>query len=107
MVTDDPVITNPDHYRTLWENEHVRVLGYTDVPGDATTPHDHPNSVMVTLSAFGRRLSAGDRVFDTQLPSVVAGLCASGARRRTDGRATPPARNPFGLPARGVVTPGL
>lgn len=72
MVNDDPVITNPDHYRTLWENEHVRVLEYTDVPGDATTPHDHPNSVMVTLSDFSRRLSAGDRVFDTRLPAGAA-----------------------------------
>lgn len=72
MVNDDPTLTNPDHYRTLWENEHVRVLEYTDVPGDATTPHDHPNSVMVTLSAFARRLSAGDRVFDTQLPAGAA-----------------------------------
>jgi beta-alanine degradation protein BauB len=72
MVNDDPTLTNPDHYRTLWENEHVRVLEYTDVPGDATTPHDHPNSVMVTLSAFERRLSAGDRVFDAHLPAGAA-----------------------------------
>ena len=67
MITDDPTLTNPDHYRTLWENEHVRVLDYTDEPGDATTPHDHPNSVMVTLSDFSRRLRAGDRTFDTAL----------------------------------------
>lgn len=58
MITDDPTLTNPNHYRTLWENEHVRVLEYTDEPGDKTTPHDHPNSVMVTLSDFSRRLSA-------------------------------------------------
>lgn len=72
MVTDDPTLTNPDHYRTLWENDFVRVLEYTDEPGDRTTPHDHPNSVMVTLSDFSRRLSAGDRVFDTTLPSGQA-----------------------------------
>ncbi|MBB4138561.1 cupin domain-containing protein [Microbacterium invictum] len=69
MVTDDPTLTNPDRYRTLWENEFVRVLEYVDQPGDRTTPHDHPNSVMVTLSAFSRTLSAGDRVFETELPS--------------------------------------
>ena len=72
MITDDPTLTNPDHYRTLWENEHVRVLEYTDVPGDITTPHDHPNSVMVTLSEFSRRLSAGERTFDTSLPAGQA-----------------------------------
>lgn len=68
MVTDDPTLTNPDHYRALWENEFVRVLEYTDEPGDRTTPHEHPNSVMVTLSAFSRKLSAGDREFETELP---------------------------------------
>ncbi|GAA1245738.1 hypothetical protein GCM10009588_25190 [Microbacterium phyllosphaerae] len=72
MVTDDPTLTNPDHYRTLWENDFVRVLDYTDEPGDRTTPHEHPNSVMVTLSDFSRRLSAGERTFDTQLTSGQA-----------------------------------
>ncbi|MGK9147766.1 cytoplasmic protein [Plantibacter flavus] len=67
MITDDPTLTNPDHYRTLWENEHVRVLEYTDEPGDRTTPHDHPNSVLVALSDFSRRLMAGGRTFDTAL----------------------------------------
>lgn len=72
MVTDDPTTTNPDHYRTLWENEFVRVLEYLDEPGDRTAPHDHPNSVMVTLSSFSRRLSAGDRTFETELPTGQA-----------------------------------
>ena len=72
MITDDPTLTNPDHYRTLWENEHVRVLEYTDEPGDKTTPHDHPNSVMVTLSGFSRRLSVGERTSGTALTTRQA-----------------------------------
>jgi quercetin dioxygenase-like cupin family protein len=72
MITDDPTLTDPDHYRTLWENEHVRVLDYTDEPGDSTTPHDHPNSVLVTLSDFSRRLSLGERTFDTVLAAGQA-----------------------------------
>ena|SRR5690349_15255933 len=72
MVSDDPTVTNPDHYRTLWENDLVRVLEYTDEPGDRTTAHDHPNSVMVTLSDFSRRLSAGERTFDTSLTAGQA-----------------------------------
>ncbi|WEO76674.1 cytoplasmic protein [Cryobacterium sp. SO2] len=67
MDTADPVSSNPDHYRVLFENERVRVLEYHDEPGDETAPHRHPDSVMVTLSAFRRRLSSGDRVFDTVL----------------------------------------
>ena len=59
-MTLDPVVTNPMHYKVIFENEHVRVLDYTDQPGDSTTPHEHPNSVMYTLTSFRRRLSSGD-----------------------------------------------
>lgn len=72
MVDDDPTTTNPDHYRVLWENELVRVLEYTDTPGVQTTPHCHPNSVMVTLSSFDRRLTSGDRELDVSLPAGKA-----------------------------------
>ena len=72
MTDNDPIVTNPEHYKLLWENDFVRVIEYTDEPGERTTPHDHPNSVMVTLSAFQRRLSAGGREFETALPSGVA-----------------------------------
>ena len=56
----DPVVTNPDYYKVIFENERVRVLEYTDKPGDKTTPHEHPDSVMYTLSSFRRRLHSGD-----------------------------------------------
>jgi len=56
MADDDPTCTDPDKYRTVFENEAVRVLEYTDAPGALTRPHRHPDSVMVTLSGFTRRL---------------------------------------------------
>jgi quercetin dioxygenase-like cupin family protein len=65
----DPVATNPDNYRPVFENEHVRVLEYTDAPGAVTTPHDHPDSVMITLSSFRRRLSADGASRDVELPA--------------------------------------
>lgn len=63
MRDNDPVTTNPEYYRVLFENDFVRVLSYSDGPGEQTTMHSHPNSVMVTLSDFDRRLHtpAGDR----------------------------------------------
>lgn len=69
----DPVLTNPEYYRTIFENDLVRVLDYSDHPGDRTTPHVHPNSVMVTLSDFQRRLStgAGDREVDLSAQQVL------------------------------------
>jgi hypothetical protein len=67
MTDDDPVATNPEFYRVVFENERVRVLEYTDRPGDRTRPHRHPDSVMYTLSSFRRRLIAGDREVDVSL----------------------------------------
>lgn len=56
----DPAISNPEHYKVVFENERVRILEYTDTPGDRTTPHQHPDSVMYTLTSFRRRLVSGD-----------------------------------------------
>ena len=66
-MADDPVESNPDFYRVVMENDRVRVLEYTDQPGDRTTPHVHPDSVMVTLSDFKRRLVQGERSVDVEL----------------------------------------
>jgi hypothetical protein len=66
-MTKDPVASNPDHYRVVFENDRVRVLEYTDVPGDKTTPHEHPDSVMYTLSSFRRRLCSGDAQRDVEM----------------------------------------
>ncbi|GAA1545389.1 hypothetical protein GCM10009741_56040 [Kribbella lupini] len=65
----DPVVTNPDAYRVLFENDRVRVLEYRDTPGHRTQPHRHPDSVMYTLSSFRRRLGSGDREVDVELPA--------------------------------------
>lgn len=54
----DPVCTDPDKYRVIFENDRVRVLEYRDLPGGKTRPHQHPDSVMCTLSGFQRRLHA-------------------------------------------------
>lgn len=72
MINDDPTLTDPEHYRTLWENEFVRVLEYRDNPGDRTNVHRHPNSVMVTLTALERRLASGTRDIDVALPAGTA-----------------------------------
>jgi hypothetical protein len=56
----DPAATNPDLYKVVFENDRVRVLEYIDKPGDRTTPHEHPDSVMYTLSTFRRRLYSAD-----------------------------------------------
>lgn len=69
----DPVVTNPDHYKVIFENDRVRVLEYTDEAGDSTTPHSHPDSVMYTLSSFERRLSSDGTERDVEIRAGVAG----------------------------------
>jgi hypothetical protein len=68
----DPILTNPDLYRVIMENERVRVLEYGDRPGDRTTPHAHPDSVMVTLSTFRRPLVAGAARRDVEMTAGMA-----------------------------------
>jgi beta-alanine degradation protein BauB len=63
----DPTYTDPDKYKTIFENDRVRVLDYQDTPGAKTKPHRHPNSVLLTLSNFQRRLTVGDDVKEVAL----------------------------------------
>lgn len=69
----DPTISNPAHYKVIFENDRVRVLEYTDAPGDRTTPHQHPDSVMYTLSSFRRRLVSADAGREVELAAGTVG----------------------------------
>ena len=69
----DPVCTDPDKYQVIFENDRVRVLEYRDLPGGKTLPHQHPDSVMYTLSGFRRRLHAGDQHRDVEMPAGFVG----------------------------------
>ena len=57
----DPTVTDPGLYSVVFENERVRVLEYRDTPGATTHTHRHPDSEMVTLSSFQRRVSSFDQ----------------------------------------------
>jgi beta-alanine degradation protein BauB len=76
-VAGDPTETDPDKYRVVFENDRVRVLEYRDRPGDRTSPHRHPDSVMYTLSAFERRLIHDGKRRDVKMePGSVNWLAA-------------------------------
>jgi quercetin dioxygenase-like cupin family protein len=68
-VAADPTQTDPDKYKVVFENDRVRVLEYRDRPGDRTSPHRHPDSVMFTLSTFERRLIHDGKHRDVKLDS--------------------------------------
>jgi beta-alanine degradation protein BauB len=66
-VASDPTETDADKYKVVFENDRVRVLEYRDRPGDRTSPHRHPDSVMYTVSSFERRLIHDGQHRDVQL----------------------------------------
>jgi len=49
--------TDPDKYKAILENDCVRVLEYTDRPGERTHQHRHPAFVLYALSGFQRSLT--------------------------------------------------
>jgi quercetin dioxygenase-like cupin family protein len=69
----DPAVSNAQFYKVVFENDRVRVLEYTDSPGDRTTPHAHPDSVMYTLSSFRRRLHQGGQHRDVEITAGTTG----------------------------------
>ena len=56
----DPAKTDGDKYKVMFENDRVRVLEYTDAPGQKTHQHDHPAFVLYAVSPFKRRLVLPD-----------------------------------------------
>lgn len=56
-LAQDPVRTDSEKYKAIMENECVRVLEYTDRPGEKTHQHRHPAFVLYALSGFKRSLT--------------------------------------------------
>jgi hypothetical protein len=54
------VQTDGDKYKTIFENDCVRVLDYKDLPGQKTSQHKHPAFVLYPLSNFKRSISLPD-----------------------------------------------
>jgi quercetin dioxygenase-like cupin family protein len=60
VAVSDAATTDPDKYHVVLDNEHVRVLDYTDRPGQKTALHYHPDFVLHALGPFERRLHFAD-----------------------------------------------
>lgn len=85
----DPTVTDPDTYRVVFENARVRVLEYRDESDQRTSPHEHPDSVMITLTGFTRMLvSASGESRDVTLDSGESRR-RTGPQRREHGRRRP------------------
>ena len=56
----DAVAVAPEVYEVLFENDRVRVLDVTGVPGGTSPMHSHPDSVMHALSSGTIRVTSHD-----------------------------------------------
>ena len=56
----DAVQTDGDKYKTIFENDCVRVLDYRDSPGETTRQHTHPAFVLYALGPFKRSITLAD-----------------------------------------------
>lgn len=59
-LAQDPISTDGDKYKVIFENDRVRVLDYQDRPGEQTNQHRHPAFVLYALSAFKREIVLPD-----------------------------------------------
>jgi beta-alanine degradation protein BauB len=60
VAAQDPMATDGDKYKVIFENEQVRVLDYKDQPGEKTHQHRHPAFVLYAMSAFKRKIQLPD-----------------------------------------------
>jgi beta-alanine degradation protein BauB len=60
VAAQDPLKSNPEVYKLVFENASVRVLRVTVKPGAKTTLHEHPDTVIVALSNARVRFTGAD-----------------------------------------------
>src|SRR6202050_2717666 len=56
----DPMNTDPQNYRVLFENEKVRVLEFRDKPGDKVRMHGHPARLIYSFRPWKRKFTYPD-----------------------------------------------
>ena len=60
LLAQDPVKTEPTHYKVLLENASVRVLQVSYAVGTKSSPHQHPESIAVALTPSKVRFTMPD-----------------------------------------------
>ncbi len=59
-AAQDPVKAAPNQCKVEFENDYVRVLRWTEAPGDKVPMHEHPALVSISLSASKTRFTSAD-----------------------------------------------
>lgn len=72
-MAGDPVEVAPNVYKTLFENERVRLLEVRLAAGDSSEMHSHPDYVVYNLSAGKVKFSSGSgETEEVELPEGTA-----------------------------------
>ena len=56
----DPAKVDPQHYKVLLDNEHVRILDVRQKPGDKSPVHSHPHHAVYWLTASTLKFTSSD-----------------------------------------------
>ncbi len=65
----DPVSASPDNYKSLFEDEHVRVLEMTLPAGTSDIEHSHPNETVYFVSGGKVRIHVpGGDPMEAEIP---------------------------------------
>lgn len=72
-MTIDATVVAPDHYKTVLENDRVRVLKISYRPFESGAMHSHPDSVLVCLTEMnGYMVYPDGRTEDMLVPAGTA-----------------------------------
>ena len=84
-LAQDAVKADPAHYKVVFENPSVRVLKIGYAPGEKSTMHQHPDSIVIPLSASKVRFTLPDgKTEDNDLASESAMYTPAGTHNPTN-----------------------
>ena len=58
LRAQDPKLVSPDMYEVFYENDEIRIIQVTYLPGQRDAPHSHPNYIAYVLEAGTLRVHA-------------------------------------------------
>jgi quercetin dioxygenase-like cupin family protein len=84
-LAQDAVKVDPAHYKVVFENESVRVLKIGYAPGGKSVMHQHPDSIVVPLTASKVRFTLPDgKTQDNDLANEAAQYTPAGTHNPTN-----------------------
>jgi beta-alanine degradation protein BauB len=84
-LAQDAVKVDPSHYKVVFENASVRVLKISYAPGGKSVMHQHPDSIVVPLTASKVRFTLPDgKTQDNDLANEAAQYTPAGTHNPTN-----------------------